>query len=276
MHLLSDSEIERHAYCVAQSGYTLLDQQISQDDIAVYRSASEKALAARLRRNPSSNPACAIDCLYTWDARVLRILENKNLTRLGRVLMKREIKLFNLTAQIALPEGEYGTDKSKLDYEADGDFWHRDFPPGESDAPLNYLWCFTCLIDVGPENGATWLVPGTNRRQHYLSEPEHNVPGTFPSAIQIESKAGDVLVIDPTMWHEMGHNYTNDPRWILFLGYCAKGLRSQRNHWQISGDCLRQDFGETAHALFHPTDGHDDGTNNGPLCLPDDWQVTLE
>ncbi|MBT5872847.1 MAG: hypothetical protein HOH43_05460, partial [Candidatus Latescibacteria bacterium] len=81
----------------------------------------------------------------------------------------------------------------------------------------------------------------------------------------------DVVVIDPTMWHEMGHDYTETPRWILFAGFCGIDKPAQRNHWQIAGRDLCRDMNEQVRALFLSTDGPDDGSNSAPLCLPDGW-----
>jgi ectoine hydroxylase-related dioxygenase (phytanoyl-CoA dioxygenase family) len=126
-------------------------------------------------------------------------------------------------------------------------------------------------VDVGPTNGATWLVPGTNHPDQRTSVRSRGAPTTFPDAVQFEASAGDVVVIDPTMWHEMGHDYTETPRWILFAGFCGIDKPAQRNHWQIAGRDLCRDMNEQVRALFLSTDGPDDGSNSAPLCLPDGW-----
>lgn len=270
MTLMSNIELQHHADAVIHSGYSILRDQVSSEDCAMYLGACERAVSARIDRCPPDNPVCAADCLYTWDPRVLKVLEHPSISGLTQLLLGK-CKLFNLSAQVALPESQYGTGMTKEDYERSGDFWHRDFDPEPEGARLQYLWHFVCLVDVGPSNGATWLVPGTNHACEGTPVRGHGAPVTFPDAVQFEARAGDVVVIDPTMWHEIGHNYTETPRWILFAGFCGQDKPAQRNHWQIASQGLCRDMNNDVRGLFVSTDGPDDGTKSVPPCLPDGW-----
>ena len=114
--ILTDQELEHHAYCVELAGFTILQQQLTPDEIDLYRSACERA---------RSNSATA-DCLYAWENRTLGLLDHENITRLTQMIMG-EHKLFNLDTCVALPQSKYGKGATKAEMEKTGDFWHRDF-----------------------------------------------------------------------------------------------------------------------------------------------------
>ena len=163
--MLTDQELEHHAYCAELSGFTILRQQLTPDEIALYRDACERALAPHLKTTESTNPSA--NCLYAWEERTLAILEHENITHLTHLVIG-EHKLWDLGPTVSLPQSKYGKGKTKEEREETGDFWHRDFwyrfvdtaPHGD---PPKYLYYFVCLVDVNAQNGATWLVPGTRQ-----------------------------------------------------------------------------------------------------------------
>lgn len=78
-----------------------------------------------------------------------------------------------------------------------------DFIPG-----LNML---LFVEDVGPDNGATWLIPGSNGMD------DDGVPfrsATFRglAEFQITARAGSALLLNPLLWHCAGTNATMAPR----------------------------------------------------------------
>jgi ectoine hydroxylase-related dioxygenase (phytanoyl-CoA dioxygenase family) len=78
------------------------------------------------------------------------------------------------------------------------------------------LNCLIYLDDVGPENGATWLMPGSQG----MSEGE--LPFTdaaFRTALefQITASAGSALLFNPLLWHCAGANHTQSDRCALKL-----------------------------------------------------------
>ena len=79
----------------------------------------------------------------------------------------------------------------------------RSFIPGVN--------CLFYLDDVDSQNGATWIIPGS---QGLLEE---EVPCQEPSfmngcAIQVQATAGSVVLFNPLLWHCAGANRTNKPR----------------------------------------------------------------
>jgi hypothetical protein len=79
----------------------------------------------------------------------------------------------------------------------------RDFIPGVN--------CLFYLDDVDCQNGATWIIPGS---QGLLEE---EVPREEPdfmngAAIQVQATAGSAVLFNPLLWHCAGANHTDKPR----------------------------------------------------------------
>lgn len=91
---------------------------------------------------------------------------------------------------------------------------HRDLSDQRPGDTVNAL---AFLDDYGPHNGATRLVPGT-----------HRDPGTPPArdadearAIQLQGRAGDILVFDADLLHAATHHPGDARRRSLLIGYFA-------------------------------------------------------
>jgi len=96
--------------------------------------------------------------------------------------------------------------------------WHRDHGSRcyVDDTRHLYLWFFFLLDDFTAETGATWVVPGTHRMragekthwdEHFDGSVDH-----YPSKIQALAKAGDVVIVNPNLLHSAGENFTTRPR----------------------------------------------------------------
>ena len=84
---------------------------------------------------------------------------------------------------------------------------------GHKDSPRyspNYLLAMQLLYfldDFTPENGATWVLPGSHATPTVPDE------ATFrKGAVQIPGKAGSVLICNSSLTHAAGINSTPDPR----------------------------------------------------------------
>ena len=100
---------------------------------------------------------------------------------------------------------------------------HRDedvypLPHPHPDVVLNTMWPFDDFVEA---NGATRLVPGSQRRNEQPAESETMVA---------EMPAGSVLFYLGSLWHGGGANRTDRPRLGVILEYVASWLRPQENH----------------------------------------------
>jgi ectoine hydroxylase-related dioxygenase (phytanoyl-CoA dioxygenase family) len=119
---------------------------------------------------------------------------------------------------------------------------HQDFslPFHGSPRPF-YLWHFVCLDDVTPENGATWVIPGSHRAPE-ITMSRHGDYRHFSggSAIQLCARAGDIIALNPCCYHDPGVNYSDSGRRrYLAVQMCYITLPSLYDHWVIAGPKLQ-------------------------------------
>ncbi|EHJ62621.1 hypothetical protein NSU_0449 [Novosphingobium pentaromativorans US6-1] len=126
--------------------------------------------------------------------------------------------LSNMTANITLP-GHAG-----MKMHADQMSFPLPWP--QAALGINIIWL---LDDFTSENGATLVVPGSNRLNrwpHYGEDEKHLVP--------LVGKAGSMVAMDGRVWHQTGANTTLDQsRAGVFAWYSAPAFRTQEN-WFLS------------------------------------------
>ena len=114
--------------------------------------------------------------------------------------------------------------------------WHRDGEQGPTNDLLRsrgrVVKAFVYIFDVGPEQGATSVVPGSFRlatgpqwltRQYGFGANEAEggeLPVTaMPNHFKFAAKAGDCIVFDIASWHSAMPNHTGLDREAVILGY---------------------------------------------------------
>lgn len=99
----------------------------------------------------------------------------------------------------------------------------------------NTMWA---LSDFTCENGATRLVPGSNKFMHYpdenlTSEQRKAVTATGEdqnyATIQMAMPAGSIGFVVGTTYHSGAANKSSERRWGLTINYCAGSQRQQEN-----------------------------------------------
>lgn len=270
--------IEDHAYSVISSGYTLLPNQIGESDMRALRESVVQALDAieKARGQGRNDPIFnypSTQCMYCWGDACLDLLEHEAIHDLTAELM-REYRLWGYNMLARAPRSD-GNPPNPLSLE-DGVGLHQDFsiPFHGSPRPF-YLWHFVCLDDVTPENGATWVVPGSHRATD-LSLPKHGEHRTFSggSAQQICAKAGDIITLNPCCYHTPGPNYSKIWRRYLAVQLCYISLPPLHDHWTIAGRSIQQKVSDRTRKLLR---GDDEGfayphAASG-YVLPDGWET---
>ncbi len=103
------------------------------------------------------------------------------------------------------------------------DQWAWDFfpfPQGH-EVMVNCMWA---LSDFTKENGATRIVPGSQRYEGRETPP--------PEEVEIaEMNAGSVCLFAGSIFHGGGRNTTDDTRDGLIIAYCANWLRQEENQY---------------------------------------------
>lgn len=98
---------------------------------------------------------------------------------------------------------------------------HRDSPRFCRPYLLS-LQVIVLLDDFTKENGGTYVLPGSQ----YLEE-KPNDEYFYKNAVQIEGKAGDLVLFDAMLWHAGGTNTTNFQRRALTIVYSRSFMKQQ-------------------------------------------------
>lgn len=88
------------------------------------------------------------------------------------------------------------------------------------------------ISDIDETNGGTLIVPGSHT---ILAEAlrKGEPVGKLPPAINIDAKAGTVVITDGRILHGTGINHTDEPRIVMLNGMQKPYLRQQEN-WMLS------------------------------------------
>jgi hypothetical protein len=269
-------DLSNHAYALDVSGFTILPQQVNTEALCELRSSADAALAAartvrcrggKLKHTGGSAYYESSRCMYCWGDACFQLLDNATLHELC-ALVFGNYQLWDMSILSALPVPEHASAATTS--------WHRDFGSAERglEAP-NYLWFFVCLDDTSVLNGATWVVPGSHRlnSRHQPAELKTWTSDNleiYPSRVPLCAKAGDILVLDPTVLHTSGRNSTSQPRRLLNVGICRDSMRPLLNHWVVAGPSLQDRANERVKKML--------GAGFQPLettwsVLPEGWET---
>ncbi len=120
----------------------------------------------------------------------------------------------------------------------------------------------TPITDVDETNGGTLVIPGSHL---VLTEAVRNKTpvGKLPPAINIDAKAGTMVITDGRLLHGTGINHTTSPRVVMLNGMVRPVLRQQEN-WMLSvrPEVLRRASPKLLHRMgYQATNGAQ--TNEG-------------
>jgi len=90
----------------------------------------------------------------------------------------------------------------------------------------------TCVTDVDETTGGTLVIPGSHL---VLSEAARSgrPVGRLPPAINLDAKAGTMVLTDGRLLHGTGVNHTDAPRIVMLNGMQKPWMRQQEN-WMLS------------------------------------------
>ncbi|MFT5086207.1 MAG: ectoine hydroxylase-related dioxygenase (phytanoyl-CoA dioxygenase family) [Candidatus Latescibacterota bacterium] len=110
-------------------------------------------------------------------------------------------------------------------------YWHADWPYNQTNAShvlspypdcLMHLSTIWMLTDFRADNGGTWVLPASHRTlQNPSSGAMDSVDrdGPLPGEVQVEGKAGSVLIYDSRLWHAVAANTSSERRVALLVRY---------------------------------------------------------
>jgi len=103
--------------------------------------------------------------------------------------------------------------------------WNYRIKDGETytGPPLEIVEIQTIIMldDFTAENGATWIVPGSQTKKCYPPEAK----SFFQQGKQMIGKAGSIFIATGTIWHCSGENKTEQSRACLLGQYLPRSVR---------------------------------------------------
>lgn len=131
----------------------------------------------------------------------------------------------------------------------------------------------TAITDLDEETGGTLVIPGSHAT---LSEAvrEGKPVGKLPPAINLDAKAGTMVIIDGRVLHGTGINHTDSPR-IVMLNAMQKPYLRQQENWMLSvrPEVLERASAKLLHRMgYQATTGAqtNEGHGFGARGLPDE------
>lgn len=266
-------EPEIHTFSLLGSGYTAVRGAFSSDEVAALCADVERALEA-MRPVVKAGRELAYTfydrdtylgtrCMYCWGDACLQLLDNDLIQRVCDAVIGPH-KLFDMTSHSALPAKQF--DRERLEA------WHRDIDVFDDSPPhVRYLWFFLYLDDFTADNGATWIVPGSQRIPNDRLPDEALGAERFPTRVQLLGQAGDLVVINPSALHTVGHNTTDRSRRMINISICHADVRPLLDHWAIAGPAIQPRANERLRRML----GAESGWPPDPTwsLLPEGWQT---
>ena len=90
----------------------------------------------------------------------------------------------------------------------------------------------TAISDVDETNGGTLIIPGSHVALSQAVRAGKPV-GKLPPAINLDAKAGTMVITDGRLLHGTGINHSDDPRIVMLNGMQKPWMRQQEN-WMLS------------------------------------------
>ena len=222
-------DIERLRSDMLTWGYCKIEDALSADQVAIIKQrvldqAEGERLAGIAQKTPSGqNINCCVNkgqCfegLIEHDPSVVQggpLLEQLVTEALGENWICTSL-IASISLQGGVPQALHQDQDIALD--------------SRSPLTINIL---TPITDIDETNGGTLVIPGSHL---VLSDAVRNQKpvGKLPPAINIDAKAGTMIITDGRLLHSTGINHTKTPRIVMLNGMQHPLIRQQEN-WMLS------------------------------------------
>ena len=221
---MPQTDIDRHHQSIEEHGYTIVEDVIEPDLVALLLERVRAIEADTLGPDESGSPIDGLSQLRTaglmqLDSIFRQVPINEQILPVVERVLGKDFLLTSFSAIDVKP----GKNEQPI---------HPDDALIPLERPHQPIVC-TCMIaitDFTKDNGATRLLPGTHKNAALLdfTKDYGEVDGMVPA----EMKAGSVLIFNGSLWHQASDNVTQD-EWRLGLqvSYCAGWIRPFTNHF---------------------------------------------
>jgi ectoine hydroxylase-related dioxygenase (phytanoyl-CoA dioxygenase family) len=158
------------------------------------------------------------------DAHFLRFLEIPQVLEVVDAMLS-DTAILHLQNGFILPSFDAGAATPRVFQNT----FHRDFPR-HLNGYVASINVFFAIDPFRPENGATWVVPGSHHRAE-VPTPDyckaHGVPATC--------RAGSMIVFDSTLWHAAGENTSGEDRLAINHQFTRSFIKQQIDYVRAIG-----------------------------------------
>lgn len=185
------------------NGYTILPSKLPPEFVESLKATLDHVYEKQVSEIGSEtdlariNDADIVRCALSYDADFLKVAASEALLEFSQRLLGSEFILLMQNGIINRPDRNNPQAK-----------WHRDlnYQHWTSSKPLAVNALF-CVDDFTAENGATFVLPGT---QHISEFPTDGFASKFET--QLSVPAGSYLVLDAMLFHRAGINRSTSAR----------------------------------------------------------------
>jgi ectoine hydroxylase-related dioxygenase (phytanoyl-CoA dioxygenase family) len=264
---VATKDIQRLRSDMVTWGYCKIEDALSAEQVAVIRQrvleqAEGERLAGIAQKTPSGqNINCCVNKGQCFEA----LLEQHPSMVQGGALIEQLVTEAlgenwisnSLIASIALKGGVPQALHQDQDIALD------------SRSPLT-INVMSVITDLDENTGGTLIIPGSHRT---LSDSvrDQKPAGKLPPAINLDAKAGTIVITDGRLIHSTGINHTDTPRIVMLNGMQHPVIRQQEN-WMLSvkpqvlgraSPKLLQRMGYQATNAAQTNEGHGFGASGG-------------
>ena len=226
---IATKDIRRLRADMLNWGYCKIDNALSAEQVAVIRQrvldqAEGERLAGIAQRTPSGqNINCCVNkgrCFeklieqHTDAVQAGPLVEQIVLEALGPNWISNSL-IASISLKGGVPQALHQDQDIALD----------------SRSPLT-LNVMTVVTDIDETNGGTLVIPGSHRTLSDAVRAQEPV-GKLPPAINMDARAGTIVITDGRLVHSTGINHTDIPRIVMLNGMQHPVIRQQEN-WMLS------------------------------------------
>lgn len=209
------------------NGYLVIEDALTPEELSAVRAAADAA-EARWRDDPSLPGTripefLEIEGIMEYDPVLFALVEHPRVFPKIREVVGPDLSIIDHAYYITPPGGVL-----------DGDAWHTDVRKrvrgvhhAGSTMMVRAMWA---LDDIGPDGGATLILPGTHRQPDDTPIPRVASPEEMPGAVRLTCRAGAVYFFHGNVVHSPGTNRGTAARRVLLYNYGHKWMRIWKGH----------------------------------------------
>ena len=213
-HILEAEAVSEAQRLFAETnGYLVVEEALSPTELEALRAAADRAEATW--RSDTSRPGWRqenieqVQSIIEYGDEFLELAAHPKIFSVMRELLGDDVTLLFSDYFITPPHTP-----SQI-------HWHRDARILGPYHPRSRMFAkaFVLLSDVGPDGGATAVIPGTHKYEEDWAFPEVDDPAEMPGHVKMAFKAGTVWFLHGRTYHAALPNDSDTTRRVLIYSY---------------------------------------------------------